>query len=238
MDMRYMLDWACTRTTLEWYQWLKLAAIHQSLHERQVLLQYWRYKGRDFGSPQPYYYKVLVGVTYFVGLVFVIWAPLLVSVVSAKYSKPQSVPVLGAKLDISLETRSGDLFSLSSISSYSQGPEISSQCSLDAFVNSSSWVFESEREEVAVALQEDCIMKNSMRALYMRSEGQLWGATPVRRNQLLKALLAGSDMGTSRGVSLYLRVTFSRNTTGITQSPRGKMFETEVSMVTSSPEVT
>jgi hypothetical protein len=52
-----MLDWACTRTTLELFQWVKFEAIFASLHERQVLLQYWRWKGRSFGNPQPYMYK-------------------------------------------------------------------------------------------------------------------------------------------------------------------------------------
>jgi len=122
---------------------------------------------------------MMLGVTYFVGLVLVIWAPLLVSVVSSKYSQPQTVPVLGAELEVSLQTVKGDLFLLTKITSYSKGPPVSPQCSSMDFEDEVSWMSSNESiSEATQDLEDACQLKNSIHAMYMRSEGQLWGATP------------------------------------------------------------
>lgn len=85
----------------------------------------------------------------------------------------------------------------------------------------------------AKALQADCAMKNSVLRLYMRSEGQLWGATPVRRTQLLKALLE-DDLD----VNVVCRIAFTRNVSGVTQGAHTKEYQAVVTEVQQSKELT
>jgi hypothetical protein len=44
-DMRCMLDWTCTPTTLDFFQWLTLESIYSVLYQRQVTLAYRRRYG-------------------------------------------------------------------------------------------------------------------------------------------------------------------------------------------------
>jgi hypothetical protein len=43
--MRCMLDWTCTPTTLDFFQWLTLESIYSVLYQRQVTLAYRRRYG-------------------------------------------------------------------------------------------------------------------------------------------------------------------------------------------------
>ncbi|EKX48778.1 hypothetical protein GUITHDRAFT_43070, partial [Guillardia theta CCMP2712] len=100
-DMRSMLDWTCTATTLDFFQWMRMENIYAVLFQREVTLSYRRKLGRAFGFAQPWQIKLYTGVLYFAGLALVIWGPLLVSVVSSKYASPKTVPIIGVSMEIS-----------------------------------------------------------------------------------------------------------------------------------------
>jgi hypothetical protein len=110
-----------------------LENIYSVLYQREVTLAYRRTLQRHFGAPQPWVIKWSTGVSFFTALALVIWGPLLVSVVSAKYSQPQSAPVVGVRMEVGLATSAGDQFGLSALSSFAQAPvPVSANCSTDA----------------------------------------------------------------------------------------------------------
>ena len=75
-EMRQLLDWACTATTLTLYDWLKLEDINQSLYFAAVMRA--ARAGRRPGTRQPRYLKFFQGTLLFVGLLVLLWVPLLV----------------------------------------------------------------------------------------------------------------------------------------------------------------
>ena len=76
-EMRTLLDWTCTNTTLYLFEWLKLESIRTSLYLVQCNLEYYREEARVKGSKQPLMRKISVGWLLFVALFAVLFMPLL-----------------------------------------------------------------------------------------------------------------------------------------------------------------
>eukprot|EP00775_Hariotina_reticulata_P007362 gene7362-7573_t len=74
-ELRALLDWTCSATPLNWYQWLKLEDIRASLFVEQCRSD-WRQQ-RTIGERVPRYVKFLQGTLLFCLLLLAIWAPLL-----------------------------------------------------------------------------------------------------------------------------------------------------------------
>lgn len=74
-EMRQLLDWACTPTTLTLYDWLKLEDINVSLYFAAVMRH--ARAGRPLGVRQPRYLKFFQGTLLFAALIVLLWVPLL-----------------------------------------------------------------------------------------------------------------------------------------------------------------
>uniref|UniRef100_A0A6B2KXL2 Uncharacterized protein n=1 Tax=Arcella intermedia TaxID=1963864 RepID=A0A6B2KXL2_9EUKA len=77
-ELRTLLDWAITPTTLTSYEWLKFEDIYAELFLvkcRICLERMWERKSGDY---QPAYYKILTGGGLFLLFVFVLWSPLII----------------------------------------------------------------------------------------------------------------------------------------------------------------
>lgn len=75
-ELRALLDWSCTPTTLTLFDWLKLEDINVSLFLVTVDRQ--NRDSRRRGERIPRYQKFLQGTLLFVGLLILLWVPLLV----------------------------------------------------------------------------------------------------------------------------------------------------------------
>lgn len=75
-EMRQLLDWSCTATTLTLYDWLKLEDINMSLYFSAVMRT--SRASRPPGTRQPRYLKFFQGTLLFAGLLVLLWVPLLV----------------------------------------------------------------------------------------------------------------------------------------------------------------
>lgn len=117
-EMRQLLDWACTATTLTLYDWLKLEDINMSLYFAAVMRAARAQK--PHGMRQPRYLKFFQGTLLFSLLLVLLWVPLLVfSTGNPTYQVPSlaafsvnitlqaSSPQLGVKLSSPL-FRGGD----------------------------------------------------------------------------------------------------------------------------------
>lgn len=75
-ELRQLLDWSCTPTTLTFMDWLKLEDINTSLFLVAVMRQSRAHKPR--GARQPRYMKFFQGALLFSLLLVLLWVPLLV----------------------------------------------------------------------------------------------------------------------------------------------------------------
>ncbi|KAK9824077.1 hypothetical protein WJX72_007565 [[Myrmecia] bisecta] len=75
-ELRALLDWSCTPTTLTLFDWLKLEDINTSLFF--VRCDRISREKRKLGEPQPRYIKFFQGTLLFLGLLLLLWVPLLI----------------------------------------------------------------------------------------------------------------------------------------------------------------
>lgn len=97
-ELRALLDWTCTPTTLSLYNWLKMEDIRASIYVQECKLR--MQMGRELGDRVPRYLKFLQGALLFGLLLLVLWLPLLVfSSGAPTYQTPE---VLDTQLNISI----------------------------------------------------------------------------------------------------------------------------------------
>ncbi|WOH04528.1 hypothetical protein DCAR_0623937 [Daucus carota subsp. sativus] len=105
-ELRCVLDWSCTSTSLTMYDWLKLEDIYSSLFLVKCDVDLNRATHRH-GQKQPKMTKFCNGICVFLVLVFVIWAPMLM------YSSgnPSNIanPIKDASVQIDLHALGGRL---------------------------------------------------------------------------------------------------------------------------------
>lgn len=75
-EIRQILDWSCTATTLTLYDWLKLEDINNSLYFAAVMQKTNSWK--PIGVRQPRYLKFFQGTLFLVGMLLLLWVPLLI----------------------------------------------------------------------------------------------------------------------------------------------------------------
>ncbi len=104
-EMRQLLDWACTATTLTLYDWLKLEDINMSLYFAAVMRASRAQK--PHGMRQPRYLKFFSGTLLFSLLLVLLWVPLLVF---STGNPTYQVPSLAAfSVNVTLQASSVDL---------------------------------------------------------------------------------------------------------------------------------
>ncbi|XP_077232309.1 piezo-type mechanosensitive ion channel component isoform X4 [Tasmannia lanceolata] len=105
-ELRCVLDWSCTTTSLTMYDWLKLEDIHASLYLVKCDADLNRAKHKQ-GEKQSKMTKFCSGICLFLVLLCVIWAPMLM------YSSgnPTNIanPIKDASVQIDIKTRDGRL---------------------------------------------------------------------------------------------------------------------------------
>jgi hypothetical protein len=113
-ELRVLLDWACIRTSLDFYQWFKLEDIHGQLFQNQCIISQRRESERQPGEAQPITTKIFVGFLAFAALCTLIWLPLLLF--SSGSALMVSNPVSSANLRITLHDgeRNFNLYSVTS----------------------------------------------------------------------------------------------------------------------------
>jgi hypothetical protein len=76
-ELKTLLDWTFIKTTLNFYEWLKLEDIYSTQYTRKCDLEYKKIYGRSFGQSQFATTKIGSGFLLFVGICLVIFFPLL-----------------------------------------------------------------------------------------------------------------------------------------------------------------
>lgn len=104
-EMRQLLDWACTPTTLTLYDWLKLEDVNIGLYFAAVMRK--AKSGRPLGAPQPRYLKFFQGTLLFSALLILIWVPLLVFSTGNPTYQPPAVTAFSINATLHLNATDG-----------------------------------------------------------------------------------------------------------------------------------
>lgn len=97
-ELRVLLDWTCTATTLYLNEWMKFEDIYTHLYLAMCDIHFKQDEARRKGSSQPLWRKMAVGALAFGGLCVLIWFPLLLF--SSSTSFPQPVTQVSVSLGI------------------------------------------------------------------------------------------------------------------------------------------
>eukprot|EP00049_Salpingoeca_infusionum_P004507 m.80388 g.80388 ORF g.80388 m.80388 type:complete len:2509 (+) comp12598_c0_seq3:623-8149(+) len=92
-ELRMLLDWTCTPTTLSLNDWLRLEDISSQLYVNKYTLKSEAAVEREDDRRQPLKTKLLTGALLVVGLILVLWSPLLAMSVVNQQAEPY-VPTL------------------------------------------------------------------------------------------------------------------------------------------------
>jgi len=168
-ELRTMLDWICSVTSLDLWDSLKLAEIHGSLYVTQCDILYRRWYER--GSVRELLEKLYIGVALFVLLLLIIFGPLLLFSTANPVS--QSNPVLGAAVSLSLSGPQGEY----------------------TIVDISSYVVSPISEDYYISLRNDDLVDESdhidaVQSVRMASwSDKTWGISPPALQRLLESLM-------------------------------------------------
>jgi hypothetical protein len=97
-ELRTLLDWTVTKTSLTFFEWLKLEDIYANLFLVKCRVSQDKVWQRNVGDPQAWYVKWGMGVLLFIGLSALIWFPLLLLMQGSPGN--QSNSILAASISI------------------------------------------------------------------------------------------------------------------------------------------
>jgi len=97
-ELRTLLDWTVTKTSLTFFEWLKLEDIYANLFLVKCRVSQDKVWKRNVGDAQAWYVKLGMGVLLFVGLSALIWFPLLLLMQGSPGNKDN--PIVAASISI------------------------------------------------------------------------------------------------------------------------------------------
>ena len=190
-ELRTILDWMCTQTSLDLDETFKLEDIYTRLYLVQCALISRREHRR--GDSRPWDEKLLNGAFFFFGLLLIIFTPMLLF--SSANPVTQSNLVTGVAVELSLLGPRGEwtLFTISSLNTSG---------SVD------DYTYGTLRQERLIDSNDK---QEDIQAIQLTNfSDQLWTISPPALTALTNELLAPSDPATNNSYLSRLRYTFTR----------------------------
>jgi hypothetical protein len=174
-ELREVMGWVFTDTSLSLVNWLRVQEIWAILYKIKVQREREKTFGRDLGEKQSFAIKFLLGALLLGGLVLLIWGPLLF--ISFLNETAQPNPVIGASIELNIEGYK--LLTIDSQSSLIQNLSDNQYEDLRRKINSDSI----KREF------ESLFARNTFqRVLFVGDASLLWQASEPTRHQLIELL--------------------------------------------------
>ena len=193
-ELRTILDWMCTATSLDLDETFKLEDIYTRLYLVQCALISRREHRR--GDSRPWDEKLLNGAFFFFGLLLIIFTPMLLF--SSANPVTQSNLVTGVEVELSLLGPRGE-WTLLTISS------------LNESLRADDYTYSTLRQERLIDSNDK---QEDIQAIQLTSfSDELWTISPPALSALTNELLLARPNGTANATSEYrgrLRYTFTR----------------------------
>lgn len=74
LEMKMMIDWMVTRTSLDLFQWIKVAQVQADLFKARATAD--AYYAKKLGERQPPWAKVVFGLLFLLGMLVLVIGPL------------------------------------------------------------------------------------------------------------------------------------------------------------------
>eukprot|EP01135_Chromosphaera_perkinsii_P000950 Nk52_evm48s153 gene=Nk52_evmTU48s153 len=175
-EIRIILDWTCTNTTLSMYEWFKLEDVYATLFIAKSDQETMRKYPRELGQKVSFLIKFAAGGLSLVGLFFLIWFPLIIMSLGSFNTVP--VPLQSFSISLSLN---GELFGASADQSAGLLPLTPTEV---AYVKSSL------KDVEAFSTMANSDFK---RVLVQPFSRNTWDISPPSRDQLIEGLLNGNN---------------------------------------------
>lgn len=114
-ELRTLLDWTITKTSLTFFEWLKLEDIYANLFLVKCRVSQDKVWERNVGDPQAWYVKWGMGVLLFVGLSALIWFPLLILMQGSPGN--QANPIITATVSVGFTGYASPIYTAVAVSS-------------------------------------------------------------------------------------------------------------------------
>jgi len=115
-EVKTTLDWLCTNSPLNLYDWLKLEDIHANLFMIECDLRLRKSMDRKRGDLYPLVNKVLIGGATLLLISLLIWGPFMVYITGVPIGEAKPVENVQVKLSLDLPHGSFELLELSALS--------------------------------------------------------------------------------------------------------------------------
>jgi hypothetical protein len=206
-ELRVILDWTFTSTTLYLSEWIQFEDISISLYLTACKFDYRVREGRHKGKKQPLYRKCLVGALIFIGLVLFLWMPLYSF--SSWNPSNSSNPVTSASISIGI-TGFPNFYEINKPAKISPllPASDSGNCQVDKPL---SWECAKRAFPVLnyLSYSQDEAYRNELQFIELQSSsGLLWDITPPTRNELISLLKNDTDTGEENSVDVEMTVEF------------------------------
>lgn len=184
-ELRTLLDWTITKTTLSFYEWLKLEDVYAQLFLVKCRVTSDHGWERNVGDKQPWYMKLLVGALLFGALVLIIWFPLLALMQGSPGSSLN--PIVAADVKIAFQAYGSAIY-------VSLAQNITSDINTDTFNQirlRNSWISPEDQKLMQIIQFTDF-------------SDELWSISPPARESLALALSRNDS------INMYAYLTFTR----------------------------
>jgi hypothetical protein len=221
LELRTLLDWAGTRTSLDVWMWVKLESIHNDLFRVQCDMQN-RKEYREILSgknPQPWYLKLLSGWLYVAAILIIIVAPMLVFSTLNPVLQDNLVTAVTANVRIIGSSRAYAIFSTSQVQSILLAPNIA------VAPNQESWFVQlqknataapsssQQQEQMASPVDSDWLLQ-TQRVVTFPFPDNSWEISPPSIESLSNMLVSEYNQSKSdsamTAVQLSLETVFTR----------------------------
>jgi len=199
-ELRMMLDWTCTSTTLYLGEWIKVEDISSGIFICECNLNWMQAEKRKKGQPQPTVRKWRTGFLFFVLLNLLVWLPLFIFSTGSLSNIENSV-VAGS---LSVAINGFPTLYAASTAEYISG-----------YLPSSTWD-QLVQEKPALALLPATSTADYVKELqYLRmppASQEMWSISPPAEADLLRTLQSSAD-----DVTLTLNFRFGTSDTSVSQ---------------------
>ena len=195
-ELRALLDWTCTPTTLSLYDYFKLEDINMGLHNAAIIQ---KSKSQKLtGVRQPRYLKILQGGLLFSVLIFVLWAPLLLFTTGAPtYQVPNLVySKSNATLIVSEDNKTPS----------KTMPKNFAHSSLYEATDRNAWIqWTGSNDTLPFALSSGYIPSQLQLSCAPSDSDHMWSLTPPLKSFLVETLEMDGSSGSIEFVWHFLR---------------------------------